>query len=72
VSVTKVAIVAVIGSNMNIPGFLSRAANALYRANINVLALTQCMRQVNMQFIIKRERFDEAQIALHKEFVERG
>ena len=72
VTVTKVAIVAVIGSNMNIPGFLSRAANALYRANINVLALTQCMRQVNMQFVIKRERFDEAQIALHKEFVERG
>ena len=71
VSLTKVAIVAVIGSNMNIPGFLSRAANALATANINILALTQCMRQVNMQFIIERDNFDEAQIALHKEFVER-
>ncbi len=70
VSLHKVAIVAVIGSNMNIPGFLSRAANALATANINVLALTQCMRQVNMQFIINRDYFDQAQIALHKEFVE--
>jgi aspartate kinase len=71
VSVHDVAIVAVIGTNMNIPGFLSRAANALAKANINVLALTQCMRQVNMQFIIEREHFNEAQIALHQEFVER-
>ena len=70
ISVTKVAIVAVIGTNMNIPGFLSRAANALAAENINILALTQCMRQVNMQFIIERDNFDHAQIALHKEFVE--
>ena len=70
VSVSDVAIVAVIGTNMNIPGFLSRAANSLAKANINVLALTQCMRQVNMQFIIERDHFNEAQIALHKEFVE--
>ncbi|MDD5697024.1 MAG: aspartate kinase [Victivallaceae bacterium] len=70
ISLYQVAIVAVIGSNMNIPGFLSRAAGALFHQNINVLALTQCMRQVNMQFIIDRSRFDEAQIALHREFVE--
>ena len=70
ISLFKVAIVAVIGSNMNIPGFLSHAANALAKADINILALTQCMRQVNMQFIIDREHFDAAQIALHQEFVE--
>ena len=70
VSVIDVAIVAVIGTNMNIPGFLSRAAKALAEAKINILALTQCMRQVNMQFIIDREYFNEAQIALHAEFVE--
>jgi aspartate kinase len=72
VSIFKVAIVAVIGTNMNIPGFLSRAANALSRNDINVLALSQCMRQVNMQFVIERDCFNEAQIALHKEFVERS
>jgi aspartate kinase len=71
VSKTKVAIVAVIGSNMKIPGFLSRAANALARAGINILALDQCMRQVNMQFVIERDKFEAAQIALHEEFVEK-
>jgi aspartate kinase len=66
----KVAIVGVIGSNMKIPGFLAKAATALSNANINVLALDQCMRQVNMQFIIDRADFEVAQKALHKELVE--
>jgi aspartate kinase len=37
-----------------------------------VLALDQCMRQVNMQFVIERRHFAAAQIALHREFVENG
>ena len=71
VTTREVAIIAVIGSNMKIPGFLSRAATALAGAGINVLALDQCMRQVNMQFIIDRDKFKEAQIALHRELVEK-
>ncbi|HPO89787.1 MAG TPA: aspartate kinase [Victivallales bacterium] len=71
VEVSKVAIVSVIGSNMKIPGFLSRAAKALAQAGVNILALDQCMRQVNMQFIISREDFERAQIALHAELVEK-
>lgn len=71
ITTRAVAIVAVIGSNMKIPGFLSRAATALADANINVLALDQCMRQVNMQFIIAREHFAAAQKALHAELVEK-
>ena len=70
ISTREVAIIAVIGSNMKIPGFLSRAAKALAEANINVLALDQCMRQVNMQFIIDRADFESAQKALHRELVE--
>lgn len=66
----RVSIVSVLGSNMKIPGFLSRAANALAGEEINILALDQCMRQVNMQFIVSREDFKDAQKALHKEFVE--
>ena len=65
-----VAIVSVIGTNMKIPGFLARAAKALYEANINVLALDQVMRQVNIQFIVGREDFKTAQVVLHREFVE--
>ena len=71
VTTREVAIIAVIGSNMKIPGFLSRAATALAGSGINVLALDQCMRQVNMQFIIDRDKFKEAQIALHRELVEK-
>ena len=67
----KVAIIGVIGSNMKLPGFLSRAAGALASSGINILALDQCMRQVNMQFIIERKDFVQAQIALHHELVEK-
>lgn len=66
----NVAIVCVIGTNMKFPGFLSRAASALAGEGINVLALDQCMRQVTIQFMIEREDFAKAQIALHREFVE--
>ncbi len=71
ITTRRVAVAAVLGSNMKLPGFLSRAAAALAGANINVLALDQCMRQVNMQFIIDRDDFKKAQIALHHEFVEK-
>ncbi len=71
ISTREVAIVSVIGSNMKIPGFLARAANALAANNINVLALDQCIRQVNIQFMIEREHFQKAQVALHREFVEK-
>jgi aspartate kinase len=67
---TPVAIVSVIGSNMSIPGFLSKAAEALRDAKINVLALCQSTRQVNMQFIIARNDFESAQKVLHRAFVE--
>ena len=70
VNVYDISIICVIGSNMAIPGFLSKSADALAEKNINVLALDQCLRQVNMQFIIKRDRFEEAQLALHKALVE--
>lgn len=65
-----VAIVSVIGSNMSIPGFLFRAAQALRGAEINVLALCQSTRQVNMQFILSRNDFELAQKVLHRAFVE--
>ena len=70
INTAAVAIVSVLGSNMKLPGFLSRASKALAGSDINILALDQCMRQVNMQFIIERRHFEAAQIALHHEFVE--
>ena len=70
VSTSEVAIVATMGSNMKVPGFLYRAAKALADKGINILAFDQCMRQVNMQFIVDRGDFEEAQIALHAALVE--
>ncbi len=65
-----VAIVSAIGSNMKVPGFLAKAANALADAGINILALDQCMRQVNMQFIVDEKDFEAAICALHRGLVE--
>ncbi len=71
ITLNEVAIIAVLGTNMRIPGFLSRAASALAAAGINILALDQCTRQVNMQFVVERADFAKAQIALHRELVEK-
>ncbi len=71
IQMNKVAVVSVIGTNMKIPGFLARAAKALFEAGINVLALDQTMRQVNIQFILERKDFQKAQKVLHAEFVEK-
>ena len=67
----EVGIVSVIGTNMKIPGFLSRAANALAAAGVNVLALDQTLRQINIQFMVSRSDFETTQKALHAEFVEK-
>ncbi|WDE98760.1 aspartate kinase [Lentisphaera profundi] len=70
VSLKEVAIVSAIGSNMNKPGFLSRSAEDLAQSQINILAVNQCMRQVNMQFVIDRQDYEKALKALHKGLVE--
>ena len=66
----KVALVAAIGSNMSYPGLLAKASGNLAKAGINILAVDQCMRQVNMQFIIEIGDFKEAVKALHAGVVE--
>ena len=71
IKVHEVAVVCVMGTNMAIPGFLSKSANALAEAKINILSLDQCLRQVNIQFIVKREKFEAAQLALHEALVEK-
>lgn len=70
VTTMPVAIVSVIGTNMKLPGFLAKAAQALFDAHINTLALVQSPRQVNMQFIVDRRDFENAQKVLHRTFVE--
>lgn len=61
----RVAIVCVMGTNIALPGFLYRAAKALFDKSINVESFGQSLRQVNMQFVIKREHYNDAVIALN-------
>ena len=55
------------GSNIAMPGFLYRASKALYERGINVDSFAQSLMQVNMQFVIDRDKYEEAVIALNEE-----
>ena len=70
IQVRKIAIVSAIGSDMKVPGILSKAVTALSDANISVLAMHQSMRQVDMQFVIDGEHYDDAVRSLHRCLVE--
>ena len=62
-----VAIVCCMGTNIAIPGMLGRAANALHNKSINIEAFSQSLRQVSMQFVIRREHYKDAVKALNQE-----
>jgi aspartate kinase len=66
VKVVPSAIVCAIGSNIAFPGVLARATQALAAAQINVLAVSQSLRQTNMQFVIDRADYKKAVIALNQ------
>lgn len=63
----RVALVCVMGTNIAKPGFLYRAAKALCDNGINIESFGQSLRQVNMQFVIKREFYKASVIALNDE-----
>jgi len=67
VTARPVAIVCAMGTNIAMPGFLYRATKALYEKGINIESFAQSLMQVNMQFVINREHYEEAVIALNKE-----
>ncbi len=60
------AIVCVIGTNIAFPGVLAHATEALARNAINVNAVSQSLRQTNMQFVINRDDYRKAVIALNE------
>ncbi len=66
----KVAIVSAIGSDMQIPGILARAVGAVAESGVSVLAIHQCMRQVDMQFIVNEDDYTQTVMALHEALVE--
>lgn len=66
----KAAIVSAIGSDMRVAGMLSKAVSALAEQNINVLAMHQSMRQVDMQFVVDEDDYELAVKSLHRCLVE--
>ncbi|WP_067014492.1 aspartate kinase [Marinomonas spartinae] len=70
ISQRKIAIVSAIGSDMKTTGMLAKAVKAIAEQDINVLAMHQSMRQVDMQFVVEEEDYEKAICSLHKELVE--
>ncbi|GHS90754.1 aspartate kinase [Bacteroidia bacterium] len=64
-TIKPVAIVCAMGTNIAYPGFLYRAAKALADKNINIECFGQSLKQVNMQFVIAREHYANAVVALN-------
>jgi aspartate kinase len=66
VSTEAVAMVCLLGSNMDQPGLLANAATALAKYDINIISAGLAKGKVNIQFLIAREQFKTAIIALNK------
>jgi aspartate kinase len=65
VTVKPVSLVCTLGTNIAQPGIIAKATAALAANQINVEALSQSLKQVNMQFVIGREDYKRAIIALN-------
>ena len=66
VTVEKTAMVCMLGTNMDQPGLLARSSAALTDAGINIMCAGFAIRKVNIQFLVAREHFKLAVIALNK------
>ncbi len=66
ITVEKAAMVCIIGSNIDQPGLLAKSAAGLAAENINIKSCGFSLRKVNIQFLVAREEFGKAIIALNK------
>ena len=62
----ELALVCALGTNIARPGSLAKASTALFENGINVEAVSQSLRQVNMQFVIGRDDYKKAIVALNR------
>jgi len=62
----EMALVCALGTNIARPGSLAKAASALFDSKINVDAVSQSLKQVNMQFVISRDDYQDAIRALNR------
>lgn len=70
VAARKVAIISVIGADLNRPNLTADAASALSRGGVGILGLHQPTRNVDIQFVIEEADFERAIISLHRALIE--
>ena len=70
ISAQPVAMVSAIGSDISRPGLIPDALKALDEAGVDMVAMQQQIRNVDIQFIVNCDDFDAAVRALHKVLVE--
>jgi len=66
ITLEKVAMVCLLGSNMDQPGLLAKSAYAFTENGINIKSAGFALRKVNIQFLVAREDFKTSIIALNK------
>ena len=66
ITIEDCALVCSLGTNIRKPGVIAKATNALAEKNINIKAMSQSLSQINIQFVIERERYKEAIISLNE------
>ena len=66
ITVENVAMVCLLGSNMDQPGLLAKSTEALANEHINIVSAGMALRKVNIQFLIAPEHFKTAIIALNR------
>jgi aspartate kinase len=66
VTVEKVAMVCLLGTNMDQPGLLAKAAAALANDHINIISTGMALRKVNIQLVVNRGDFRKAIVALNQ------
>ncbi len=66
ITARKVAVACCMGTNIAVPGMMARAAKAMHDRCINIEACSLSLKQVNLQFVINRDHYKEAIIALNE------
>ena len=70
VNTSKVSLASVMGSDMRIQGLLARSVQTMFTHNINIEAIHQNIRQVEMQFFVNQSDYEKTIKALHSSLIE--
>jgi aspartate kinase len=65
ITVLPCALICGLGTSISKPGVIAKATAALADRNINIAAMSQSLSQINIQFVINRENYKDAIIALN-------